>query len=100
MSRTLRQLAAETISEVLADETNAEDGTLDHADTIIEALERAGFVIRRAVADRDVKIAELKREIALREQVYPGSVKMKRMTQSESDQRIATMKAILADYGG
>lgn len=44
------------------------------------------------------KISSLKREIAMRERVYPGQVRAGKMRQSEADLEIATMKAILADY--
>jgi len=44
------------------------------------------------------KISSLKREIAMRERIYPAHVSSRRMRQSEADLEIATMKAILADY--
>lgn len=41
------------------------------------------------------QIAEVKRELALRERVYPGFVKSGRMKQAEADQHYARMKAAL-----
>ena len=49
------------------------------------------------VVTRDEKIAELTREIAMREQVYPRRVAEKKMTQAKADRQIAVMRAILED---
>lgn len=38
---------------------------------------------------------EIKREIAMREHVYPRRIEIERMTQPEADQQIAAMKAAL-----
>ena len=45
-----------------------------------------------------MKMAELQREIATRERVYPRWVEQGRMTQRQANERLAAMKAILADY--
>ena len=47
---------------------------------------------------RDMKHACIKRELHMRGRVYPHRVSEGRMTQAESDQEIAVMQAILADY--
>lgn len=44
------------------------------------------------------KLAEAKREVALRRNVYPGFVARKKMRQSEADRHLALMEAIVADY--
>jgi hypothetical protein len=44
------------------------------------------------------KIAELRREIRMRESVYPRRIAEKRMTPAEADRRIAILRAILLDY--
>ena len=44
------------------------------------------------------KVAELKREIAMRRQVYGRQVAAGRMTQEKADRGIAVMEAIIADY--
>lgn len=44
------------------------------------------------------KVAALRREIALRRAVFPGRVRLGKMTQIEADREIAVMEAILADY--
>ena len=46
------------------------------------------------------KIAALKREIALRKNVYPKRIELRRMSQEKADQEIAVMEAILRDYIG
>ena len=46
------------------------------------------------------KIAALKREIALRKNVYPLRIKLRKMSQEKADQEIAVMEAILHDYIG
>jgi hypothetical protein len=46
------------------------------------------------------KIAALKREIALRKNVYPHRILMQRMTQDKANQEIAVMEAVLRDYVG
>jgi hypothetical protein len=43
------------------------------------------------------KIASLKREIAMRERVYPGWVRAGRMKQDAADREIRIMRAILKD---
>lgn len=47
---------------------------------------------------REQKIAALRREIALRRNVFPGRVRLGKMTPSEAEREIAVMEAILADY--
>lgn len=47
---------------------------------------------------RDDKIAALRREMALRERVYPKWIASGRMKQSKADHELAVMRAILADY--
>ena len=47
---------------------------------------------------RDQKIAALRREIALRQAVFPGRVRIGKMKQADADREIAVMEAILADY--
>ena len=47
--------------------------------------------------DRE-KAKEAEREVGLRRRVYKGWVEIGRMTQKESDRRIAIMEAIAADY--
>lgn len=44
------------------------------------------------------KLACAKRELAMRERVYPRWVKDQRMTQANSEKEIAIMRAIVADY--
>lgn len=44
------------------------------------------------------KIKALKREIAMREAVYPRQVERGKMTRFEMEREITVMKAILADY--
>lgn len=51
-----------------------------------------------ASASKADKIKCLKREIAMRERVYPGWVANGRMKQSAADREIAVMKAVLHDY--
>lgn len=41
------------------------------------------------------QIAELKRELALRERVYPSFVARQKMTQGEADEHMIRMKAAL-----
>jgi len=43
----------------------------------------------------DEQIAEVKRELALRENVYPSFVARARMTQAEADQHMSRLKAAL-----
>jgi hypothetical protein len=49
------------------------------------------------VVHQSEKIAELTREIAMREQAYPRRVAEKKMTQAKADRQIAVMRAILED---
>ena len=49
---------------------------------------------------RDDKIAALKREIALRKNVFPKRIERQVMTQEKADHEIAVMVAILHDYIG
>lgn len=44
------------------------------------------------------KLACAKRELAMRERVYPRWVKDQRMTKENSEKEIAIMRAIVADY--
>ncbi len=44
------------------------------------------------------KIACLKREVAMRENVYPKWVASGRMTQVNADREIRVLKAVLHDY--
>ena len=46
------------------------------------------------------KIAAIRREIALRRNVYPRRIQMGRMTQEKAKQEIDVMEAILHDYVG
>jgi hypothetical protein len=43
----------------------------------------------------DEQIAEVEREIKMREQVYPGMVRLKKLSQVKADRQIAVMKAVL-----
>ncbi len=43
----------------------------------------------------DQQLAEVKREIALRRNVYPGFVARKKMRQGEADEHLARMEAVL-----
>ena len=43
----------------------------------------------------DEEIASVAREIGLRERVYPGWVRAKRMSQDRADREIQAMKAVL-----
>lgn len=47
---------------------------------------------------RDDKIGCLRREIAMREKVYPGWVARRKMTQDKADRELEIMQAILKDY--
>jgi hypothetical protein len=49
---------------------------------------------------RSDKIAALRREIALRKNVYPRRIQMERMTQERATQEIEVMETILQDYIG
>ena len=49
---------------------------------------------------RDHKIAALKREIALRKNVFPKRIERQVMTQEKASHEIAVMEAILHDYIG
>lgn len=49
---------------------------------------------------RGDKIGALRREIAMREQVYPRAVAAGKMTEDEAGRQIRVMKEILADYVG
>ena len=53
-----------------------------------------------AVITHDQKIACLKREIALRRNVYRRRIAGKLMSQEDADHEMAVMVAILADYEG
>lgn len=44
------------------------------------------------------KIAELKREVAMRRVVYDRRVADKRMTRNKADRQIGIIEAIIADY--
>ena len=44
------------------------------------------------------KIACLRRELALRRNVYPGRVLRRQMSQENADREMAVMTAILKDY--
>lgn len=46
------------------------------------------------------KIAALRREIHMRQHVYPSRIAAGKMSQAEADREIAVMQAILADYEG
>lgn len=46
----------------------------------------------------DAKLKAVRREIAMRERVYPNRVANGRMTQFEADREIAVMRAIEQDY--
>ena len=46
------------------------------------------------------KIAAIKREIALRKNVYPRRIQMERMTEEKAKHEIEIMEAILQDYIG
>lgn len=43
----------------------------------------------------DDQIACVKREIGMREKVYPRWIEQKKMTQAKADKEIETMKAVL-----
>lgn len=43
----------------------------------------------------DDQIAEVKREIGMRRHVYPRFVDQKRITQSQADERITVLEAVL-----
>lgn len=44
------------------------------------------------------KLNELRREMALRRNVYPGMIRSGRMTQTHADRHMAVLAAIIADY--
>lgn len=44
------------------------------------------------------KLACVKRELSMRERVYPRWVENKKMTQQQADRETAAMRAIVADY--
>lgn len=46
------------------------------------------------------KIAELKREIRLRQLVYPQMVARGKLTQDQADRQVLILQAILEDYQG
>ncbi len=46
------------------------------------------------------KLKVLKREIALRIQVYPTSIRLGKMKREEAQHQIDVMRAIARDYGG
>lgn len=48
---------------------------------------------------REEKIAELSREIALRQRAYPRWIADRKLTQHKADRQIAILVAIQADYG-
>lgn len=45
-----------------------------------------------------MKLTAARRELAMRERVYPAWVRSRRMTQEKADYEIAVMAAIVADY--
>ena len=49
---------------------------------------------------REQKIAAIRREIALRRNVYPHRIQMGRMSLEKATQEIDVMEAILLDYVG
>jgi hypothetical protein len=49
-----------------------------------------------AMVDLAVQISCVKREIALRERVYPRQVKLGRMAEGKADQELVAMRAVLA----
>ncbi len=48
---------------------------------------------------REEKLAEIAREIALRQRVYPRWIADRKLTQHKADRQIAILVAIQADYG-
>jgi hypothetical protein len=46
----------------------------------------------------ETKLAEIEYEIKIRRQVYPGSVAVRRMSQSQAEMKIAIMEAVAEDY--
>ncbi len=48
----------------------------------------------------DEQIKCVRREISLRDRVYPSWVARQRMTQRKADEEIATMRAVLATLEG
>jgi hypothetical protein len=48
----------------------------------------------------DQQIASVRREIGMRERVYPGFVAKGRMKQEQADHEIAAMKAVLGTLEG
>jgi len=46
----------------------------------------------------ETKLSEVEYEIRMRQQVYPGSVATKRLSQSQAEMKIAIMEAIAQDY--
>ena len=51
-------------------------------------------------ATLDDQIAEVRRELALRERVYPNFVAKKRLTQEKADRHMAAMRAVLQTLEG
>ncbi len=49
---------------------------------------------------REHKIAEIEREIAMRQRVYRDRVSERRMSQAQADRQLGIMVAILQDYTG
>jgi len=43
----------------------------------------------------DQQIAEVKREIGMRERVYPRFIEQKRITQAQADERITILQSVL-----
>ncbi|MGR3484038.1 MAG: hypothetical protein ACU0BF_01725 [Paracoccaceae bacterium] len=44
------------------------------------------------------KLEELRRELRMRQRVYPRQIQLGRMTQADADRRIAVLEAVAADY--
>lgn len=48
--------------------------------------------------NKAAQLAELKRELQMRQRVYPGWVKQGRMTQEQKDHRVACLIAVIEDF--
>ena len=72
----------------MEDDAGADDGGEDSA----------GGGGLMATITLDQKIAALRREIRMRERVYPNRVAEGKMRQDQADAEVAVMKAILEDY--
>lgn len=48
--------------------------------------------------NKAAQLAELKRELQMRQKVYPGWVRQGRMTKEQKDHRVACLIAVIEDF--